>query len=1081
MNKLKISAVLLVISIFAIPFAALGAGQVEWTPNGKPVDELLRTYEYGRPAVISDGSGGVIIAWAAQNAGYDIYAQRLDENGNPLWDENGVLICTRNSNQQDPMMVSDGSGGAIITWNDQENYHIYAQRVDSGGQVKWTANGVVICDAAGDKEDPRLVSDGSGGAIITWTDGRTSPTEIYAQRVDTNGAVKWTSNGVNVSDDGVVYDNESPTLVSDGSGGAIIAWTADGGDTNNRIAAQRLDENGSRQWSDAAVICAVQNGNGDVVSATDGSGGAIISWPDSRNYASTQYDIYAQRVNGSGVVQWTANGVVICDAADWQQVPRLVNDGSGGAIITWQDYRSGTSEDIYAQRVDSGGQVKWDENGVVICAAAGHQLDPRLVSDGSGGAIITWDDQGTYDIYAQRVNESGVMQWAPNGLVICDAAGKQKVPNLAQSGLGGAIIAWTDERNDPSSFYADLYAQRAITSQQAPTVTTQAVINPGATTATGNGNITDLGAPNPTAHGVCWNTTGTPTTGDSKTDEGAASATGTFTSNMTGLAPNTKYYVRAYAENSAGTVYGGEVNFTTSTQAPTVATQAVTDPGATTATGNGNITDLGAPNPTAHGVCWNTTGTPTTGDSKTDEGAASATGTFTSNMTGLAPNTKYYVRAYAENSAGTVYGGEVNFTTSTQAPTVATQAVTDPGATTATGNGNITDLGAPNPTAHGVCWNTTGTPTTGDSKTDEGAASATGTFTSNMTGLSPNTKYYVRAYAENSAGTVYGGEVSFTTSAQAPTVTTQAVTNPGATTATGNGNITDLGAPNPTAHGVCWNTTGTPTTGDSKTDEGAASATGAFTSNMTGLSPNTKYYVRAYAENSAGTVYGGEVSFTTSAQAPTVTTQAVTNPGATTATGNGNITDLGAPNPTAHGVCWNTTGTPTTGDSKTDEGAASATGAFTSNMTGLSPNTKYYVRAYAENSAGTVYGGEVSFTTSAQGPTITDFDPKTGGPGTVVVITGTNFTGTTVQFGGTHAESFTVDSLTQITAVVGQGSSGKITVTTDEGTATSADDFIFQAQIPTLGEWGLIMLALLLGGAGITITRRQRVRAGLDN
>jgi len=95
----------------------------------------------------------------------------------------------------------------------------------------------------------------------------------------------------------------------------------------------------------------------------------------------------------------------------------------------------------------------------------------------------------------------------------------------------------------------------------------------------------------------------------------------------------------------------------------------------------------------------------------------------------------------------------------------------------------------------------------------------------------------------------------------APTVTTQAVTNISGTTATGNGTITSLGFPNPSAHGVCWNTTGTPTTADSKTDEGAASATGAFTSSMTGLVDGTKYYVRAYATNSEGTGYGAETSF----------------------------------------------------------------------------------------------------------------------------------------------------------------------------------------------------------------------------
>ncbi|MCK4534457.1 MAG: hypothetical protein KAT81_02930, partial [Syntrophobacterales bacterium] len=96
-----------------------------------------------------------------------------------------------------------------------------------------------------------------------------------------------------------------------------------------------------------------------------------------------------------------------------------------------------------------------------------------------------------------------------------------------------------------------------------------------------------------------------------------------------------------------------------------------------------------------------------------------------------------------------------------------------------------------------------------------------------------------------------------------PIVTTQAVTGIGSITAIGNGNIINLGSPNPTQHGVCWNTTGTPTTADSKTEEGAAITTGAFSSNMTGLSPNTTYYVRAYATNTAGPSYGSDLTFTT--------------------------------------------------------------------------------------------------------------------------------------------------------------------------------------------------------------------------
>ena len=319
-----------------------------------------------------------------------------------------------------------------------------------------------------------------------------------------------------------------------------------------------------------------------------------------------------------------------------------------------------------------------------------------------------------------------------------------------------------------------------------PTVTTQAVTGITTTTADGNGNITDLGSTNPTQHGVCWNTSGTPTTADSKTSDGAVAATGTFTSNVTGLSPKTTYYVRAYATNTAGTSYGNQVSFTTSTQAPTVTTEAMTAIGTTMADGNGNITDLGAPDPTQHGVCWNTNGTPTTADSKTEKGAASATGAFASHMTGLSANTTYYVRAYATNTAGTSYGTQVSFTTRAAAATVTTQAISAIGTTTATGNGNITDLGSPAPTQHGVCWNTAGTPTTGDNKTEEGPASATGAFTSNLTGLSPTT-YYVRAYVIDAVGTIYGNQVSFTISGGAPTVTTEAMTAIGTTMADGNG------------------------------------------------------------------------------------------------------------------------------------------------------------------------------------------------------------------------------------------------------------------------------------------------------
>ncbi len=176
---------------------------------------------------------------------------------------------------------------------------------------------------------------------------------------------------------------------------------------------------------------------------------------------------------------------------------------------------------------------------------------------------------------------------------------------------------------------------------------------------------------------------------------------------------------------------------------------------------------------------------------------------------------------------------------------------------------------------------------------------------------------------------------------------------------------------------------------------------------------------------------------------PTVTTEAVSTITGTTATGNGTITNLGDVNPTQYGVVWSTSTNPDISlSTKTTQGAKSATGAFTSAITGLSPNTQYYVKAYATNGAGTSYGSEVTFTT-LPAPTITSFTPTNGCTGTTVTITGTDFTGATaVSFGGTPATSFTVVNPTTITAVFGNVTTGKITVTTAGGSVNSTTSFI---------------------------------------
>ncbi|MFB0903241.1 MAG: hypothetical protein QMB11_02580, partial [Nonlabens sp.] len=319
------------------------------------------------------------------------------------------------------------------------------------------------------------------------------------------------------------------------------------------------------------------------------------------------------------------------------------------------------------------------------------------------------------------------------------------------------------------------------------------------------------------------------------------------------------------------------------------------------------------------------------------------------------------------NSIGTAYGPAISFTTvASSIPTGVTLSSISYGQTTASGNSNIISDGGATITSRGVCWsNATSNPTIINSKTVDGTG--IGEFTSSLSGLTPSTTYYTRAYATNSVGTTYSPTMSFTTvAASIPTgLITTTITSITQTMATGGGNSTGDGGAAITLRGVCWsNTTSSPTITNSKTVDG--SGIGSFTSSLTGLTTNTTYYVRAYATNSVGTAYGPAISVRTlSTTIPTgVTTNSVTSITQTAATAGGNSISDGGAAITSRGVCWsNTTSSPTINNSKTVDGTG--IGTFTSSLAGLSANTTYYVRAYATNSAGTAYSSVTSFNTLA--------------------------------------------------------------------------------------------------------------------
>jgi hypothetical protein len=378
--------------------------------------------------------------------------------------------------QSFPIVVTDTNDGAIFAWRSARFdvgtgtivYDIYAQRFDRYGVALWPATGVQVVagsvSAAGSPMDRPFgmvavpLSQGSG-AILAWHDIRNAPDagDIYAQKLSNNGIPQWTVGGMPVTTAFGLQDR--PALVADDSGGAVFTWQdRRAGPLNCDVYAQRLNASGLPQW--VATGVPVSSAPGDQVQPTivptDLFGGFVdIAWVDSR---SGNQDIYAQDVSLAGGPQWMLDGVPVTTPPGTQNRPALAT----GRVIAWEDDRNGGDKDVYAQALSPAGVPRWTPNGVQV-ANTPNASAPIVVSDFGGGAFIAWQDARNgptnVDVFAQELNSSGVPLWTPNGVTVSGAAGNQVSPVGIPLSVGGPlffVVAWEDARNGAS----DVFAQR---------------------------------------------------------------------------------------------------------------------------------------------------------------------------------------------------------------------------------------------------------------------------------------------------------------------------------------------------------------------------------------------------------------------------------------------------------------------------------------------------------------------------------------------------------------------------------------------------------------------------------------------
>lgn len=473
------------ILLSAMATAGAFAALAQWNANpanGTLVSGGPTTLAKSDIVSVSDGAGGAFVAWIeAQSAtASKIYIQRLTADGFRVFPTDAVVSESSgdvSAVKANLYMTTDSAGGVICVWQDYRfrtstssaRDEIYGQRISPGGVRLWDTAGVrmsVGTVAASTKISPVAAMLNTTEAVVVFGDNRLGNSDLYAQKVNVaSGAPLWTVSGT--PDDISLHGNQAGTstfqaVLPDGSGGAFVVWQDPRISNNIDVYGQRINNAGTIQWGTGGTAIASNTGNQTQPSATlDGAGGLVVAYSDFIITGGTDPSIYAQRVDGGGTKQWGSGGVAVGVAANVQSNPYVVRSG-GNFVITWGDQRVGGtgSRDIYVQALNAAGALQWmpasmvATDGIPVVTAAGNQPSSssqsgyQIVSDSTGGAVIVWDDArgAALDIYAQRINGGGAVQWTSNGVPVSTASSTQQTPVAVLSTGQRVIVAWRDGR-----------------------------------------------------------------------------------------------------------------------------------------------------------------------------------------------------------------------------------------------------------------------------------------------------------------------------------------------------------------------------------------------------------------------------------------------------------------------------------------------------------------------------------------------------------------------------------------------------------------------------------------------------------
>jgi hypothetical protein len=325
------------------------------------------------------------------------------------WEYGGNVICGSDWHTYTHNSSADIDGGILVAWEDLRelfNSDIYVQKVDSAGYEIWIENGIQAAVCTSGQYDPRVVSDGTGGAIVGWSDfGRNGGNyDIYVQKVDSDGHRVWEEDGRNI-----IY-------------------------------------RGGHQYLDDMV--------------GDGFGGAILSWSDEYYGYSDTMPVVVQRINEFGDLIFGESGLNVTDLRSGiQSYSQLVRTSDSNFIVIWFDSReSDPGPGIYAQKFDLHGNLLWDSDGMPLAMAPAEPQaeNTKMVPDVDGGIYCIWSNwYSSRGVSMQWVNGQGQAGWGPGGLVISEGWYHAE-PQIAINSDGKAIIAWIYEPHTPKKTFLNI-------------------------------------------------------------------------------------------------------------------------------------------------------------------------------------------------------------------------------------------------------------------------------------------------------------------------------------------------------------------------------------------------------------------------------------------------------------------------------------------------------------------------------------------------------------------------------------------------------------------------------------------------